>query len=381
MTHCIGLDIGRAAVHVCTADPSTPAKSWPVDVIDLTKPDWYQRLIIAVPVGSVVTFEPTGWNYSAPITRALTARHLLQVEHSTTKAIRQTRISAHKTDAIDARTLALIALDTFNGEPPRRVKHHDARAIEPQTALRLAVNARVRAVKETTRTTNRLKQLAHAVNPFFAQRLDTYRHAISAGAVTPDEIAGAPFLDMHGNRRAAIRRLADQPPVTLPAALRAAILTTAAELDAAEAREADAHAALLDALDAYPSPAADRWMTVPAASPLYVAAILVAVGDPCAVDVDTFKAALGAYPQLEHSGTTARGRSTKKGYRPAMNALHLWTLSLLSADSAPANPVREYFAGGEKAGGRKMTAAKAKLARILWAVARSEEGYKYEERA
>jgi hypothetical protein len=235
-------------------------------------------------------------------------------------------------------------------------------------------------VKDNTRTRNRLKQLAHAVNPFYAQRLDAYRQAVAAGRLTPMEIAGEPFPNVHHSTRRAIKALAEQPPVTLPPALRAALLTTAAELDAAEAHAAATEAALLDALDAYPSPAAGRWMTIPAASPLYVAAILVAVGDPCAVDIDQFKGALGAYPQLDHSGSTARGRSTKKGYRPAINALHLWTMSLTNAKASPPNAVRDYFAGGEKNGGKKLTAAKAKLARVLWAVARSEEGYKYEER-
>jgi transposase len=241
------------------------------------------------------------------------------------------------------------------------------------------VNARTRAVKETTRTTNRLRQLAHAVNPFYAQRIDTYRHAIAAGAITAGEIEAEPFPNMHPNRRAAIRRLAKQPPAPIPDALRRALITTAADLDTAHQREAAAEADLIEALNIYPSAAVERWQTIPGGTPLFTAAILVAVGDPLAVDVDQFKAALGAYPQLEHSGTTTRGRSTKKGYRPAMNALYLWTMNLINVDLTPPNPIRTYYAGGEKAGGKKMTAAKAKLARVLWAVARDPEGYKYEE--
>jgi hypothetical protein len=106
-----------------------------------------------------------------------------------------------------------------------------------------------------------------------------------------------------------------------------------------------------------------------------IAALHVAThGKADQMETEQFKAALGAFPQVKSSGITHESHAHKKGYRPAMNALFIWTLNLVKP-TAPDNPIRRYFNGGEKNGGKKFTAARAKLARILAAVARSENGY------
>jgi hypothetical protein len=76
----------------------------------------------------------------------------------------------------------------------------------------------------------------------------------------------------------------------------------------------------------------------------------------------------------ERRAARLRTRAHKKGYRPAMNALFLWTMNLVKP-TAPDNAIRRYFAGGEKNGGKKFTATRAKFARLLAAVARDLKGY------
>lgn len=125
-----------------------------------------------------------------------------------------------------------------------------------------------------------------------------------------------------------------------------------------------------------PYPVAAVWATLPGYSPAYAAAFIVACdGDPAALDRDRFCAAVGRYPQRSQSGAhdvTRRGRS---GYRPAVDALHLWTFNLVGAKQP--NPVQAYYAGGEKADGKKFTAAKTKLARLLHGLATSGSPYTY----
>jgi hypothetical protein len=111
-----------------------------------------------------------------------------------------------------------------------------------------------------------------------------------------------------------------------------------------------------------------RWLTVPEASLMALAALHVAThGKAEQVETGQFKAALGAFPQVKSSSATHQSSAHKKGYRLAINAPFLWTPS---EEYSLDNPIRRYFAGGERNGGRKFTAARAKLAR---AVARSDE--------
>jgi len=52
------------------------------------------------------------------------------------------------------------------------------------------------------------------------------------------------------------------------------------------------------------------------------------------METEQFKAALGAFPQVKSSGATHQSSAHKKGYRPAMNALLLWTLHLVKSTAS-----------------------------------------------
>jgi hypothetical protein len=58
-----------------------------------------------------------------------------------------------------------------------------------------------------------------------------------------------------------------------------------------------------------------------------------------------------------------------------MKVLHMWAQALVKED-APDTVVKRYFAGGEKNGGRKFTATKARLVRVLHGVAKDPCGYR-----
>lgn len=87
-----------------------------------------------------------------------------------------------------------------------------------------------------------------------------------------------------------------------------------------------------------------------------------------------FRSCLGLFPQLKESGRVKKSKAAKKGYRPAMKAIHMWAQQLVKP-TAPETVVREYFAGGEKAGGRKFSATKARLARSLYGVIKNPYGH------
>jgi hypothetical protein len=244
--------------------------------------------------------------------------------------------------------------------------------------LRFLVNAHYKASADRTRFNNRLKHLGHSIAPelnFGTAWFTCMRH----GAFTPDAIHALDLDDFASARRGAIRRLRERvasetyvsPPVVN------AIRETWASFAMTEQRLELLDRAIVESVKA--SPFATQWerlMTIPYASPVGCAAIIVAskgVGDR--LNLAKFRAALGAFPQLKQSGTSVKSRAARKGYRPAMKILHMWAQALISP-AAPDNIVRTYFAGGEKNGGKKFNAAKARLASVMHGVMRSPDGYR-----
>jgi hypothetical protein len=382
MSTAAGIDIGQSSIHISTAQGDDP-KRYPVHELKLT-PGWEIELSQALPPFAIVTFEPTGWHYSHPITNCITRRRpdcqLWQVEHAATKTSRENSISGNKTDRTDARALALIASQIAAGKPPRRTKPHNQAHQETLLALRLAVNAHARATRDHTRATNRYRQAAHAINPVLAKS-PAYETGVSFGIITPDEMARFSRPDaMHYTSAAAIHRLATAiDPAPVHPQIRASVALAYAQMIAADQPTQAAAAQIATLLHAPPfDENAALLLTIPSANETWAAAVLVATAG--ATTADQFKAALGMFPQRDQSGAHDDSRSTKKGYRPAMNAIHLWTMRLLNPNATPPNPIREYFAGGEKAGGRKMTAAKAKLCRMMFGILSTRTPYTYQER-
>src|SRR5690606_17661957 len=110
-----------------------------------------------------------------------------------------------------------------------------------------------------------------------------------------------------------------------------------------------------------------RWRTIPNSNDVQLAALHVAThAQVLDMTKDEFRAAVGVNPRTSISGDIDRTRQSRKGYRPARTAMYMWTLNLCSPNSAP-NPVRDYYS----AEGRSFAAARNKLARVLWGVARN----------
>ena len=85
--------------------------------------------------------------------------------------------------------------------------------------------------------------------------------------------------------------------------------------------------------------------------------------------------AVGAVPRTYESGATDKTRLIKKGYRPAVDAVYLWTMRMTSPNFPP-NPVRDYHNRDDKP--RRIFKSRNKLARTLSGVCRSPEGYRYQ---
>ena len=384
----IGIDIGAHSITICTAKDGTPAKTWQTVTLDLSNPDWYIALGALIGAGSIITVEPTGLYYARPIVQEC-QRHgatVFYVTHTTTAATRADRVTTQKTDANDARALAVKALDIL-----RNGWTHGAYTDHPETrdltlVLRLALRARINAQKEAVLYTNRLGTLARGIWPALAKHKATYLKAIEYGATTPAQIHTLADLarpnGMHGSTHAALKRLALELPPHIPEPpdrLIAAIRHCTAQIARAKAQiaELDADLRTLLAHDLTAHTVA-LWLTVPASSIPKIATLLAATYcEPERYDADAFKAAVGCHPLRHESGTMNETRATKRGYKPAKAALHIWTLQLLHP-TAPANPIRDYWQRLHNRHNRAAVhAARGKLARILNGIARSGTPYHY----
>lgn len=378
----IGIDIGVDGFHLSVpGSPDVEVSAWPVWYISYEKhPDWRDRLKLLLTQGTIVVAEPTGWNYLQPVARLVSLEspaELWLIEHSRTAAVREICNMQQKTDLLNTRALAYAAMQLritrkFAGCWPFDWEHQD-KLLE----LRFLVNAHHKAISDRTRFNNRLKHLGHSIAPELNLGTAWFK-CMAAGAYTPQEIHQLDISEWHGSVRKSVQRLRDLVPATtfVSSTVYRAIVEAHAAYKSADERVQMIEQATLNTIQQ--SPFRYQWerlMTYPMASAIGCAAIIVAtkgMGDQ--MRLPGFRACLGAFPQVKQSGSSFKSRASKRGYRPAMKALHLWAQALVKA-SAPENDVRRYFAGGEKAGGRKFNAAKAKLAQHLHAVMRSEGGY------
>jgi len=390
MSVIAGIDIGKDAVHVCAAADG-PARSWPVQALDLRSPEWHKQLVALVPPGSTVALEPTGWYYSRPIVAVLEAAGctVLQVAHHASKAARADRISAQKTDANDARALALKALD-WTRKDATGVKATGPSA-DLAIELRLAMNDFLRAKQLRSRAVNRLDAYARGIWPSLSEKRDMYLRAVQCGFITPDELHTLadvlrrwPLvtdptirrLYRHGLARNYFIALAESLPTGLhvPDRLRSAIADGLQRMLAADA-ELSAADADLSAIIQRPELAVvtAAWESVPFAFPSALAALHAATN--CRAQdftADAFRAAVGCHPTRQESGQIQEAKDSKRGYRPAKAALHLWTLRLLQKDVPDDNPVKDYFQRlKDRNNPHAIHAARGKLARILSGIARA----------
>ena len=381
----IGLDVGRAGFHISIPTPGMPPATWAVWYFDYQQnPDWYITLTGLCRPGTVIVAEPTGWHYLSPIANVIqraTKARLYLVDHQISGKVRAAHVSSQKTDQTDARALALIAQDIRERKPVRGVSYHDQELENYVIHLRLLVNSHARTTVEAARLKNRMRQLAHGMFPSLSEGTMWFT-CLKYGKASPSQIrawlSGERPTDITPTNWVRLQKFgALLPEYEITSEIVAA---TALELYERLATLQESvtrlEAQVEQIVTNYPFDVITRrWMTVPYANPMYIAPLHVAThGKADQMETEQFKACLGAFPQVKSSGLTHQSRAHKKGYRPAMNTLFLWTLSLVRS-TAPDNPIKSYFAGGEKQGGKKFTAARSKLARILAAVARSENGY------
>jgi hypothetical protein len=389
----IGLDIGKSQLHICRSLPASAARDWPVTVVEYANLDWHTRLADLIPPGSAIAFEPTGYHYLRPILAALEIHQvnatLWQLPNHTTQHIRMVHVSAGKSDLMDARALALAADWLAEGRTVRGAYRHQASDEAAQQNLRNLVNQRAHLVRDQTRALNRLDQIAHALWPTLAIKKELWLKAAALGAVTPDQVialARRPDLATlpgyeHGNARAALKKLAASlPDLVIPPTLieRSTETLNTALTIAHLVRDLDQLIAATITKPPFDCITA-RWMTVPYASPLAIAALHVAThGHANTYSPDEFKTAVGAAPITQRSGRSEKRAHTRPGYRPAISAIWFWTMRLIKPESEP-NPISHYYE--QSTNPNRFRQAVSKLARTLSGVSRSEKGYIYEYNA
>jgi len=380
-TLCLGIDIGRAGFHLSIANRDQSPKKWQVIKFEYANPDWWRGLVGLIDdQPAIVVAEPTGWHYLAPVAHLIEsqcpAAHLYLINHDASRRIRQAYLSrSNKTDEIDSRALAFVALDIASGREPAGIRSNSVRAAQAILELRMHVNEHARLTKLQTRSLNRIEHWCFSIWPALAERKKTYIKAALAGAITPDQIrqlaagqgdqrtlryiqamiAEVPdFIQCPDVVEQSIRHVLEEYR-PLPEAIETAERRITATLDSPHFIEVVA-----------------RWRTMPAISDSLIAALLVA----CKADVltmtrDEFRAAVGAAPNRSQSGKSDKGKKSRRGYRPALGGLHIYAV-VLQSSKLPDNPIRRqhdrrpYFAR-----------TKTKLADLFWSVAHDQHGYHF----
>lgn len=382
-----GIDIGKDFIVLAQATTSRHRATWPTVTIKFDFSDWWQQLIALIPNGIVVC-EPTGWHLLAPVATVIqhyTPAALWLATHEASAAARQHFASA-KTDDMDARALASIAEMIAANDPPRGVKPYDGIHAAAVLTLRLHVNAYARATRNSTRAKNQIEVFLHSVWPSLARAKATWSRLAERGYITPAQIrqaavdfaADAAQLNAQGWDGRQLRwidALANTLPPDLPVhpTIIATITEIVTHLVTSQQDEHRYQIALRHLIQQPPfAEVSRRWATIPGVSPEYIAALHVACnGEADQLTTDQFKAVCGVNPKSSQSGQRSRTRLTRKGYRPALNALWTWSMYLTSP-TAPDNPIKAYHQRKQD-----FYATRAKLARLISNVARDPAGYQY----
>jgi len=386
MSHILGIDVGKASFMVAfPPHPDTDPKHWETVQIAYSDAYWYRELLRLAEPGATVALEPTGWHYMNPIAEVLAevdALQLWHVNHKTTKAVRETYISSAKNDRLDAKTLALIARMIRDGRPPRGARHYNAALEIASQRLRLLVNTHRRCTKMQTRLLNQLDALGHAIWPELAIGKETWLNAIrQANLITPAEIHAFLLKDAFdhpiyadGRSRRPLQNLCSRmPPVECDPILKEAVRELSNQLHnlRVEIAENEAKIDLIIHGDPFQAVTA-KWETIPGAGCLWIGALHVASRAQAHLFTgDEFKAAVGVNPRTHQSGSEDQTKRPKSGYRPAMDAMYLWTMQLIKPQNMP-NPIGTYF---ERTRALKaFSATKRKFGDVLSGIARNPHG-------
>jgi hypothetical protein len=294
----------------------------------------------------MIVAEPTGWHYLAPVANAIQRRtqaRLYLADHQIGSKVRQAHISSQKTDKTDARALALIAQHIRERRAVRGVSPYDQELENYVIHLRLLVNSHARTIAEAARLKNRLRRLAHGIDPVLSSST-LWLTCLAYGKASPREVveqtAGQRPDDMTAPQWARLQKFGTLLSESEAVEASSAAVSAALELYS-RLRELEESAARLEAqaeqIITHHSfdIVTRRWFTVLYATPIALAALHVATyGKAEQIETEQFKAALGAFPQVKSSSATHQSSAHKKGYRPAMNALLLWTLHLVKSTAS-----------------------------------------------
>ncbi len=375
----VGIDVGKGGIVVAFPPDHAklPPRQWTTVTLSYDDPAWWHHLLALLEPAAVIAAEPTGHHLRAPVAAIIHQQHpaaqVWQIDHKQTERYRESYVSSAKNDRLDAIALCLLARDIAAGQPPRNVRPYDHTHESAVQRLRMVVNIHARLTKERTRTLNRLNVLAHSLWPGLPKS-DTWLRAAKHGAISPAQVKALAAQNppheayARGHARSPLIKLAaNLPDIDGDPAIIHSTQEHIAHLDMLKLQIETNLATIADLIEHPPfALVTSRWRTLPASSDIYIAAIHVATyGRALEFDKDEFRAALGVTPKTSISGDIDRTYAARKGFRPARAAVHMWAVALTSPTVA-ANAVRAYYQAKE----RTFPAARNKLARVLWGVAR-----------
>lgn len=383
----LGIDIGKHNSVLAWNDGTRDRARWPSITLDYKADDWWSTLIEKLDPDAIIIAEPTGWHYLAPVAAIIHQFTTAQLWLAAPDAVVSARnhFAAAKTDQMDARALAYIASLIALGDAPRNVRPYLADQEGKVVELRLLVNKHARLTRASTRAKNQINVLGHSLWPGLPLHRSTWLRLVERGAVTPRDIklfvetisANLP-PGITGHHVRYFSALANSlPDISVDPLIAANITELAADLRALTLKEAEVMQAISDLIHQPPfDEVTRRWLSIPRATPALIAPFHVAThGNAQAFNADALKSVIGINPVARISGAGDKTRQSRKGYRPALNALWQWAMLLLHP-AAPANPVRDYYQRQDAANHpHAFTATRSKLARIIAAVAADPSGY------
>lgn len=383
--HVIGIDFGKRNLvlsfppEVQADGPVPPARAWPTRTFDFKSKTWWSELVDCLDCEDAdVVWEASAYKFYgavlAVIQRFRPQARIWLVNTFQTQHYRESFVSSTKNDEMDARALCLIGYDLRAGKQVRHVQRFNGGEGLLLRELRYWVNRYERVTQDRVRNRNRLNQAGHLVWPGLSDS-DTWHHTVKAGFVTPQQMKE--LIEMQPVHPAfnrvrlghVHRLIKGVPEIETPDY----VLDDIAALNKLRVllEEEEAHVrSKIHTLIEVPAlgEVTKRWRTIPGAGDIAIATFHIASGGKIQqMSKNQFRSAVGAAPNIGTSGGRPVKRTLRKGFRPAMRALHLWTMLLLGS-KVEDNVIRAYYRRGHS-----FAATRNKLARVLWGVAQKAD--------
>ncbi len=343
----------------------------------------------------LVVREPTGGNYGLSLLFYLLGKSykVVQVDNSAVGKYQELLAKETKTDPVDARTMARMGF--IHEVIGQEFRIREVRqATEAQVALRILVTDSIRVQADVVRRRNQLQQVA-AVG--FPELQTFFKHsptsatacAILAAFATPADIvsagteqvrrvlleARAYTLAHHSDDLVALAKATIGVPLSERMRLRQTWLLE--QIGTLEAQREQLLAQMEQASASHPyRPLIE---SLPVRSPIWTASLIAAIGDIAHFETpNEFRAYMGWFPMLDHSGKSANGtKLANRGVRLARRALGQMVFVLLTPRTAD-NPFRIYHQRLVARGMKPLKAVghdAAKLATVLYYMLKTDRPY------